>query len=65
MASSFVILPAETPLNILKILLKRLGIREHVGIEDKNDEWAYSIDTKLDGAGNKNIIVWKIKKLNE
>ena len=33
-----------------------MGIREHMRIEDKDDVWACkSIDTKLDGSGDKKI----------
>ena len=46
----------------LKIKLKRMGIREHMGIEDKDDVWAYkSIDIKLDGSGDNNIFFGKVK----
>ena len=46
--------------DILKIKLKRMGIREHMGIEDKDDAWACKcIDTKLDGSGDNNIFFKK------
>ena len=39
-----------------------MGIREHMGIEDKDDVWAFkSIDTKLDGSGDNNIFFGKVK----
>ena len=39
-----------------------MGIREHMGIEDKDDAQACkSIDTKLDGSGDNNIFFEKVK----
>ena len=39
-----------------------MGIREHMGIEDKDDAWAYkNIHTKLDGSGDNNIFFEKVK----
>ena len=39
-----------------------MGIREHMGIEDKGDVWANkSIDTKLDGSVDNNIFFGKVK----
>ena len=46
----------------LKIKLKGMSIREHMGIEDKDDAWACkSIDTKLDDSGDNNIFFEKVK----
>ncbi len=43
-----------------------MGIKEHMGIEDKDDVCACkSIDVNLDGSANNNIFFWKSKKLNE
>ena len=37
-----------------------MGIREHMGSEDKDDIWVYKyIDTKLDGSGDNNIFLKK------
>ena len=48
--------------DFLKIKLKRMGIGEHMGIEDKDDAWACKcIDTKLDGSGDNNIFLEKVK----
>ena len=42
-----------------------MSIREHIGIEDKDDAWACkSIDTKLDGSGDNNNFFLKSKILN-
>ena len=39
-----------------------MGVREHMGIEDKEDVWACeSIDAKLDGSGDNNIFFGKVK----
>ncbi len=39
-----------------------MGIREHCGMEDKDDAQACkSIDTKLDGSGDNNIFLEKVK----
>ena len=39
-----------------------MGIREHMGIEDKDDVWAYkSIHIKLDDSGDNNIFFGKVK----
>ena len=39
-----------------------MGIREHMGIEDKDDVWACkSINTKLDHSGDNNIFFGKVK----
>ena len=53
--------------NIKKFLkIKLKGIREHIGIKDKDKAWACkSIDTKSDGSGDNNIFFGESKKLNE
>ena len=39
-----------------------MGIGEHMGIEDKDDVWVCKyIDTKLDGSGDNNIFLEKVK----
>ena len=46
--------------NFLKIKWRRMGIREHMMTEDKNDAWACKcIDTKLDGSDDNNIFLKK------
>ena len=43
-----------------------MGIREHMGIEDKDDAQACkSIDTKLDGSGDNNIFFGKVNNQEE
>ena len=38
-----------------------MGIREHMGIEEKGDAWACKcIDTKLDDSGDNNIFFGKV-----
>ena len=37
-----------------------MGIREQMGIEDKDDAWAYKcIETKLDGSGGNGFFLEK------
>ena len=49
-------------LNFFKIKLRRMGIRECMRIENKDEAWACKcIYTKLDGSGNNNIFFEKVK----